>query len=719
VAEDLAVVRKQMIDQLKAFDEKEFDAKGGRAMGIIPPSIAGKLRMFGIDHLQMETIFNRWDNADPNGPFQQYVLRDLIQAANSESAKRKVYAARLLDLGKQDADLKKSVDNPLFRVPGTDQLFKFNRGNLRAILMNVGNESNLLKMAKGYDIPSEQVLAWVHMHATAEDWQWAQKMGDLFADLKSEADVMYRNLSGVAPESIKLSPIQTPHGELPGWYYPLIAHPEFEGKSTRKMAENALEQQGYVRATTANGYTKARTGATYPLALDLDMMPNRIGQMIHDTELRPAVINASKIMYDKDIRQTIANRFGTEWRDSMEPYLVAVANSANYMPKSQKAMAGVSEFLRQNMITTLVGLNPGTFLKHTPTALVQSIHEVGVKEFTKAIAGMWSINERTSESNWQFAMKQSEELQRRHSHFQETLGGAADTLIPTTGFMSLRATVQRYASSPVAMGDLFSAVPTWLAQYTKEIEAGSTPGDALYMADRAVRRAHGSTAITNRSAVMRGGSYSPWIASVYGFFNHIMNRQYEMIWKAGEAIDAVKSGEATKAQAMKAGQQFTAQMFAYALAPAIIEELVSPQTNEEHESWGKKAAKGMLYTGAASWVGIRDIANAMLNSRDPTLGLTTTAFKAVTDPIRDLMKGQPLGPAHAGKLVKDGAVMLGAITGAMPAQVGREAQLAIGAAQGTEKPKGPWGWLTAVRYGTLKNHPTTFKDWTRHNLGAH
>ncbi len=179
---------------------------------------------------------------------------------------------------------------------------------------------------------------------------------------------MYRNISGVAPESIPIEPVDTPHGQFPGWYYPLIAHPEFEGPVKKMMGKDALEQDGFVRATTANGYTKSRTGVAYPLALDLDMLAPRMRQMIHDVAMRPSVINASKIFYDKDIRSTIFTRFGAEWRDMLAPYLVDVANNANYVPKDQRMFMQASEFIRQNLISTLIGFNPGTVLKHGPTA---------------------------------------------------------------------------------------------------------------------------------------------------------------------------------------------------------------------------------------------------------------------------------------------------------------------------------------------------------------
>lgn len=716
IEEDLTIVRNQMVDQLQQFQEKTYDAKGGRWMGPIPPKIAKVLRTYGTAHIQMENLFNRWDHDNPQGVFQQYVMRDLVDAANNESVMEKRYAAKLRDIDDK-ADLKKLVDNPIFKVPNSDQLMPMNRGNLRTILLNVGNDSNLDKLARGYKVQKEQVLAWVHQHATKEDWDWAQKMGDIFAELKHEADLMYRNISGVAPESIVLAPVQTPHGEYKGWYYPLIAHPEFEGPTRRMMGPSALEQEGFVRATTANGYTKSRTGVAYPLALDLDMLPPRMKQMIHDVAMRPSVINASKIFYDKEVRGAVSKHFGNEWRDMLVPYLVDVANSANYMPKEQRIFTGVSEFVRQNMITTLVGLNPGTVMKHGPTALVQSLHEVGTIEFLKSMKSLVSINDRTGETNWQFAMKGSEELQRRHQNYIETLGGATDLLQPTTGYASLRATIQRFSAMPVAISDLLSAVPTWLAQYEKTTKEGSTHGDAVYMADRAVRRAHGSVAITNRSAVMRSGAFGQWLSSVYGFFNHIMNRQYEMVWKAGEMLGEAKAGEYRAA--MQRAPELTSMLFAYVLAPALIEEMVTPLISDDKESWGKKAAKGLAFTLGASWIGVRDVANAMLNGRDPSVGLLSTAGKTVTDVVRDLSKDKPFNKTHAGKLVKDAATLMGALSGVVPAQVGRVAQFSHGMIQGTERPKGPWGWMTGMRYGTLDRHPKTFAEWQRHHLGGH
>lgn len=707
---DLNEVKQQMIDQLAAtsLEPKKYDAKGKRTDTYLPKFI----RSFSMNIMQLETLFNRFDEGNAQGPFQQFIMRDLADASSNEGVLRKKYAAMVKALDDK-ADLKKAVDNTIFKVPDSDQLMKFNRENLRAVLLNMGNESNMSKLARGYNIEPTALWDWVGKHATKEDWDWAQKMGDVFAEIKKEADTMYRNLSGVAPASLDIKPVQTLHGEYPGWYYPIINHPEFEGKSKKLMGPNALEGEGFVRATTPSGYTKGRTGYAGPMALDLDALPSRMTQMLHDIAMRPAVINASKMFYDKDFRSAISKYYNTEAKDMLIPYLQSVANSANYIPKNQKDLANLSEFVRQNMINTLVGLNPGTVLKHGPTAAIQSLQEVGTVNFLKAVKGLFSVNEATGENNWQFAMKTFDELQLRHRNYEETLGGAMNEIAPQGQFMSLRRTIQKYASTPVALSDLLSAVPTALAQYSKSMEEGLSHGDAVFMANRAVRRAHGSMAITNRSAVQRVGPLAQWLVSVYGFFNHIANRQYELAWKSGDALGLTKQGDYS--EAMSRVPEITSKLFAYVIAPAIIEQIVTPLEGSDKDSFAWKAAKGIAFTLGASWPVVRDIVSGLTGGRDPSVGLLTTAGKAITDVGRDLAKDHPLSKEHAGKVIRDGSVLLGIGTGMVTGQVGKTAQFAQGVHAGTERPKGPWGWMVGSRFGTLKNHAGTFQEWQRHH----
>lgn len=719
---DLDQTKAEMINQLKEFKEKHYDASGGRWLGPLPPSVAKPLRTYLVSHLQLESVFNRWDRGDPNGVFTQFIARELATAANSEAALERQFSIRLREIADK-VNLKEKVENNLFRDPLGGELIQMNRGNLRAVLMDAGNDSNFTKRAKGYlgsiskgeagkaevDAFKAQIMDWLHKTATKEDWDWAQKLGDIFADIKKQSDVMYRSLTGgVEPENIPLRPIDTPHGQYKGWYYPVIYHPVWEGASKKLMGGDPLEQVNYNRATTPAGYTKSRTGYAAPMTMDIDMMPVRMRQMLHDIAFRPSVIQAGKIFYDKDVRAAITKHYGEEYTKSLVPYLRDVANAANYRNDASAVFTRFSETVRQNVIATLIGLNPGTVLKHGPTALINSITEVGAKDFLRAAQGLFSINDATGESNWAFAMKTSEELSRRHRFYRETLGGAQQEVMGTP---SLRDQIVSYGSMPVAMSDLLSAVPTWMAKYEASMREHGVHGDAVFEADRAVRRAHGSSVVTNRPQIMRTGPLGSWLASLYGFFNHIMNRQYELAWKAGDTLGMVKDGEYAKA--MKEVPGITGMIFSYVLFPALVEELVTPLTNDKHESWGKMAAKSIGFSLASSWIGIRDIASAALNGRDPSVGLLGTAYKTVTDTVRDLNKDRPFSKANAGALLQHAATTLGAMTGLVNAQVGKAARFGLDVANRQEHPKGPWGWMVGLRYGTLKNHSQTFEQWRK------
>lgn len=703
-AADLAEVKKGLIEAVA-------DSVGREKL---PHRKSNLPKSFYVKHLQMENIFNRWDGFDAKGSWNQYVIRDLIDGANQLDAWKKEYANRIKGL-KTPENLTRTIDNPLFKDQDTGTEIPFTRKNLIAIMLNTGTgegkKSNLYKMAKGYGLEPEQVMAWVHQHATKADWDFVQGVWGIFKDIKGRADTMYRSLSGgVAPEDLATYPIQTPFGTVEGGYYPVIFHSEMEGKSKKLMGRNPLEEEGFFRAATPAGYTKSRTGYVAPLALDMDQIPGRISQMLHDVALRPAVINASKVFYDHDVRSAIRAHYGEEYKEQLVPYLRAVANAANEMTKSQVAMTRASEFIRQNVITTLVGLNPGTVMKHGPSALVTSMREVGPPEFLRAAKGLFSVNEATGETNWQFAIQNSLELQRRDRNWEETLYGAGTGVLnPGDKFTPLRQKIMELASKPVAMSDMLSAVPTWLAAYEKEMKASGVHGDAVYAADRAVRRAHGSTAITNRTTIMREAN--PWLTSVYNFFSDIMNRQMETIWKAGETVGLAKDKEYKAAMATVPA--LTASLFAYAVWPAIVEHLVSGAGGEKEESWGKEAGKAMLRTAASSWVGVRDFTNWLLYGFDPQFGLAGTAMKELGSVWNDLGKDHPLRKDHAGKLIQDAATFVGTATGLVPAQIGRTARYLHDVKAGQTHPKGPWAWITGLRFGTTKGHSTTFKNYVK------
>lgn len=665
------------------------------------------IRTYWASSLTTESLLNRWDKDDPRGIFNRYIVYPLAEAANHEAKLIREYQVTLREAAGDISDIDKKITNDLFVDPLTGDHFDMRKRNALGILQNVGNRSNLEKLAKGFGLEPWQVINWLFQKTrenilTDGDWNRALRIGKVFAKLSDMADTMAENVSGVTYEKIPLESIQTPFGMSEGWYNPIKYDPNRPGRSKRLIGPNALEEEGYFRATTPQGYTKGRTGYIAPVELNLDVVPMRIKQMIHDIAFRPAVLQTSKVFYDSEFQRSVIKNYGEVYAKQLVPFLKDVANYSNNMGGSDAA--GVAnraiEFFRQNLIATLVGFNPHTVMKHGMTAAVNSLTEVGPVNFMRELSGLMMNSEVAGKNNWQFAMEHSEELQRRMRNWSELIQGQPEMSLMSA---SPRQMLISAGSTPIAVGDLLSAVPTWLARYRTAIEEGIDHGQAVAEGNRAVRRAHGSSAITNRAQIMRSNALGATFSSLYGFFSHMLNKQFELAWKAADSFQGLKAGD------LSAAKQHTPALVmglvSYVIFPAVVEELVTPYTNSERDSWGMKAAKTMAKGISSSFIGARDFVDGFINTREGGAGLIPTAFKSIYDISRDLGKGKKvMNKEEAGRAIKHTFTAVGTLSGLTNAQEGRTAEFLYRYHQGLEHPRGFMDWSRGLTRGTLKEY---------------
>ena len=711
---DLNDLLDQMLDQLEALGPAQQFPENGTAY----QAIRKGMRTYLASSLQIESLMNRFDKGDAFGVFNQWVTRPLVEAANSEAALQKEISKDYLALPGHltKEELAKPIPNKLFKDPleawqkdgsydwRNAGYLPFTRKELRAVLLNVGNKSNLEKLARGYGIEPAQVMDFVNTYATERDWDWAQAHGNMFKKLKNLADIMYRELSGVAPENIPLEPIETlRHGTFDGWYHPVIYDGILEGQFQKPVATKALFGDEFTRANTPASYTKARTNFVGPLSLSLDQVPARLVQEIHDISFHAPVVEASKVIYHPRFLNGITKFYGKEYSQLFQPWLKDIANAKNYNSANQAAMDRWATYFRSNIIGTFIGLNPRTVEKHTLTALFNSIKEVGGADFRDAVASLFSDSGRGG-SNWDFAMKTSEELQRRHQNFVEQVSGAQETTLEGRNF---RQSMLKFGTTPVAMLDLASAVPTWLAAYKRNLESGKSHGDAVFAADYAVRRAHGSTAITSRPAVMRN---YPGIASLYNFMNRMAQYQYELGWKARDLLTGKADGK--EAQWTK---DVMLGLFVNVLLVGLVDVAVSDLTDKD--TYASTIAKSIATGVAAPWWGARDIMHAVLHKSDPMLGLGSTELKVVTDAIRDInSKDFGMSRNRLGKTVKHVNNMLGLATGLTNAEIGNLAEYIVDLNNGRAKPKTAGDWWRGITKGQIKQrepHPDLIEKGLR------
>lgn len=700
----------------------------------------------------IESLFNRLDQNNPRGIFNQTIVRRLVEAANHEATLERKFGDAITKLT-SIKELNKKVENTLFLDPATGEPLIMSRRNVLAVLQNAGNKENFLGLLRGYKIEearAPEVFRWLFENTTKEDWNRAKALGKIFEDVKAMVDLTYRELTGVAPKNVETWKIPTPHGEYEGWYHPIIYDTDLPQKSIKLRGGDPTEQMNYLQTTPAAGYTKSRSGYTGPYLLNMDAFQYRLSQMIHDLSFREALQETSKIFNDESFKTAFQRHYGPQYSKLLDPFLKDVAGTHDVRSDAQNVAYKAIEFFRQNMISHLVGLNPGTFAKHNLTALMNSITEVGAVDYIKAQATIFGKNPDIEGSNWTFAMNKSEELQRRHRNYLETVKGSHSHVFGNIAssmdvksflsnfsdrplsegarlavgdfkakYLATREMLMWIESAPLAAGDLFSAVPTWMAQYKKSKGSGADEGLAVFEADRAVRRAHGSTAITNRPSIMRSNPFAQTFSSFYGFFNHILNRQYEMAWAAKGALkgekyyssaskedavqrpnildlvegeDYAKAGDDYKSSAgYKAGLAMmpvlAGMMVSYVIWPAFVEELVQPLHSDPNESKAVHAAKVAVKGLSSSWLIIRDVAHAMIEGGDVTSGLIGTGLRSALSTYRDITKPNAMSNREKQqKFIKDANGIFGLMFGLTNQSVVRMSTFASNVYTGTDQP---------------------------------
>jgi hypothetical protein len=699
-AHDFDAIRETMVEKLKELGDVKINIHK-------QPGIYTKLwKTYYPGSLTIESILNRWDKDDAMGVFNQFIVRPLTEASNHEARMIRYYQEALLKASGEMPGMHKMVENSLWLDPYTGLPLELSKRNVLGMLMYWGNPSSRKKLLEGYKVDEGEALPWLLQRTTKEDWDRAQNVGRIFNRLIGLADDMSMKINGVPIKKIEITPFEIQHGKYEGWYNPVEYEPLFPGRTPKDIAdqlkqaetmklkgERLLEQPGYYRANTSQAYTKARTEYVAPTAMDMDIIPARMKQMIHDISFRPAILQAGKFFYDPKWRTAVNHHYGKEYQDLFIPFLHDIANSANQGRGPADTL--ISHFT-QNIIATMIGFNPHTVAKHGMTAGFNSLTEVGPVNFAKALGSLLRTNDVTATTNYRFAMDRSEELQRRVRNIAQYTLGQPELSLQKMGF---RETMMHLGSKPVAFSDLLSSVPTWLAQFETAKREGKPEAQAVFEADRAVRRAHGSTSITNLPAIMRTNALGRTFSSLYGFFSHMMQKQFELAWKAKDSWAGLKAGDLSVAR--QHAPQLIMGFVSYIIIPAVVEEMVTPYTGHEKDSWGKWAVKTMTAGTLAAYVGPKDFVRSMINGTEAAAGMTAAFSKEGLKLIRDLQKGK-YDKYTAGNIIRDTFIMAGLLKGWTNAQEGKVLQFFQRYMYNVDHPRDPWDWMHGLTTGTLE-----------------
>lgn len=580
---------------------------------------------FFATHTKMEFLFEHLDGEKANGSVWQYLFKPFVDAENAENTMMRDVSVNMREIfsaytQKERADwlIKKQY------IPEIGN--SLNKANMMAVALNWGNEYNRAALMEGEGWSESQVNA-ILSRLEKKDFETVQKIWDFIDTFWPAVEAQEKELNGIAPPKVQAAEVETQFGTFKGGYYPIV----FDSKRSWRQAAleeaaNVKEMFGgnFAKAMTKNGHTKERTNTGgKPLNLELSGLTEHVSAVVHDLTHRKAVIDVSRIVSRKGVREAIEQSVGREMYAQINPWLTAIASERRTEPshKVEKLLG------RARMGATVVNMG----LKFT-TAIVQFTgYAVSAKELGSkyAFQGLNEMKNPTKmKENYNFISERSEMMRDRLGNFDRDIrdslkklnvSGVSPGVIASVatkyGFDKVALTasltdnyygeVRDSYFSLIAYMDLAVAMPTWLGAYRKaldgaveNVESGNE-ADAIAYADRVVRVTQGAGGPKDLARVQRGSEAFKLFTMFYSYFSVLFNQFQKTTnqFKMDRNIPKLVSS-----------------MFLLWFFPAVIEDLIlgrGPDEDADQEEWTKWFLKKEITYPFQGVILMRDVVNGM------------------------------------------------------------------------------------------------------------
>ena len=292
-----------------------------------------------------------------------------------------------------------------------------------------------------------------------------------------------------------------------------------------------------------------------------------------------------------------------------------------------------------------------------------------------------------------FALNSSPILRNRVRKYNETVYGAYDEATATglwAQAKNIRQLSMYFGRLPISIVDGLSTFPEWLSAYKREMGVSGDHETAVYAADKAVSRSHGSAFIGDAPAILRqkntmGGELMRWVTPLYKFWNHNFNMLAGQKWDVGAKLTGRDEPGAN-------WKNITNTLFWVTVVPIIAEEISAPAL-DTHKGSSILQAIGRYFGGQLPF--IRDISNAVLHGYEPSVGMLGTVAHQMTLAAHEVGKQ---GDKAISRLLTGFAMLTG--IGSQP--LANKAQYDVNVARGRESPRNVLDILQGMRTGSQK-----------------
>lgn len=579
-------------------------------------------------HLVKMEFITRWIDGDTTGfahetIFQPFVdaqakKYDLLHAMNEEL--RSIFSGR-----------------DKTQVARHKSRYTFMGVNMRgdeiiAVALNLGNEGNREKLLEGYDWDADQLDAELSAWMTKADWDMVQSLWDSIDKLWPEIEAAHKRVSGLAPERVQASPVETPFGTYRGGYYPVVYD---RNKTTKRSIDQrqkhekknsqSLFENNFMRPNVDKGFTQSRTSYSAPILLSLDVLPAHIHEVVHFVTHYEAVVQVDKITRDKDFLIAIEETMGREIAEQFRPWLQAIANDSNVAP-DQSYIDGIMKHLRGGMAVVAMGYKLSTATMQA-FGLFTTIDQIGIKHTMGGLKQMMTHPKKT----WDLVNEQSGEMRHVLSTFDRDVRHTVDEMFGSTGVLT---SIKQYAFHMMGYMQKSVNMVTWVGAYDQAIAAGLDHGRAVNRADAAVRQSQSAGGVKDLARVQRGDGTKQAFTMFYTYFSVLYNR-------LADTGRGVKQGNPAE----------IARLSWLVLLPVFFESMLRGKEPEDEDEWLQWFAVQSLLYGATTIPFVRDIVSGAMGDYGYTMTPVASFGRDVSRAVQGLAGDEEMTEAEFRALV--------------------------------------------------------------------
>jgi hypothetical protein len=570
----LARLKNKLLDakEQREFDQVVADLSGSiRANNAavsrdVETSLPGEQRKrftagLGYSHRKIASLARELDGFKDGGPMWSSVIRPLNEAGNAELTMNGQALEAMLRLyqvftPKERADFTTKISVPELATT-KDPRPSYTKQALLVLLLNQGNETNRLRARDSYGWTQEQIQKALDNHLSRRDFEWAQSVWDYLETWWPLIVAKQLRVTGAPPEKVQATPVFSRHGEFRGGYYPIAFNGELSSR-TVSLEEASLADMhkaaAYIHATTARGHVERRVEGSVTdqrIRLDLNVITEHLGKVIHDLTHHEVLIDVGRIMHDRDVREAIYDTLGP---GAFEQFRTALRDIALGDPPARHEVEAAFSYLRTG--ATFVGLSWNVMTSALQVVgFTQSVQRIGAGWVGRGI-GSYLRGAVTFEGTAKAITQESEFMRNRFANLSPEVHDARRRLginngrfvneldRALRGVSGGRLTQQAIADSRlilIAKAQQLVDIPTYLGAKAKAMadpenkRPDGTIDEArvIALAEQAVIDSQGAGQTKDLAAVQRGGpSWKVWI-NFYSFFNLLYNAWAESWRRAG------------------------------------------------------------------------------------------------------------------------------------------------------------------------------------------